>query len=771
MRTPDPSTQTRVKKKSAAATATLQPWGSEPVEVWLQVASAAPKSAVRGRLKETVKQDYPEGKALERARFFSAQRGLPPPAGAAATREVPKPGARKLVRSVVAAVQRAQAPAFKAAAQLPAWRELGPTLIPHGQTYGSGAGSNPSVSGRCCGIVVDRSDSRHLVLCSASGGLWGSRDAGATWAPLTDRMPSLVMGAIAQSASAPNVMYAGTGDADGSVPYGVGLLRSSDSGQTWAHIASAALTGLGVYDLAIDPSDALQVWIGSSVALHVSADGGATVRTAIASPCWSVSVNPGNAQEIFAACESGLQRSANGGGSWAAVALPGTGSATVYQRLEVSHAPSQPDVVFVAGCVGKRALLWRRASAGGAFSAEAVPANIDVSQAWYDWHFVVAPDDANRVYWGAIDLFRGKRGAAGMAWSNISSRSNGDSIHPDQHYLGFDPADPRVVYACNDGGVFRSSDGGDHWQSLNPGLGITEFEYLAQLESDPAWLFGGTQDNGSLANAGLRRWDQVALGDGGDCAAVDRGAASICYHSYYLMPIERAAAKGAQAFNWDDVSPPTPKGYRALFYPPLEARGSTLVKAGATVWVSADDGNSWDEVALPTSGAADPDLASALHIVNDTSLIVGTRDGAMYRLARGAAGWSNAGVTTLAAPGNSYVTDISVSGSTGRTIWASCSRAGAGHVFRSTNGGKTWADRSGNLPDIPVNALVVDPKNGKLVFAATDRGVFRSTNSGGSWSDFSNGLPNVIVGDLILHSASRVLRAGTRARGAWELSL
>jgi hypothetical protein len=67
--------------------------------------------------------------------------------------------------------------------------------------------------------------------------------------------------------------------------------------------------------------------------------------------------------------------------------------------------------------------------------------------------------------------------------------------------------------------------------------------------------------------------------------------------------------------------------------------------------------------------------------------------------------------------------------------------------------------------------LVVDPKNTSVVYAASDRGVLRTRNSGGAWSDFSNGLPNAIVGDLVLHAASRVLRAGTRSRGAWELSL
>ena len=68
-----------------------------------------------------------------------------------------------------------------------------------------------------------------------------------------------------------------------------------------------------------------------------------------------------------------------------------------------------------------------------------------------------------------------------------------------------------------------------------------------------------------------------------------------------------------------------------------------------------------------------------------------------------------------------------------------------------------------------MNAFVVDPKNTKRLFAATDHGVYRTTNSGTKWTDYSNGLPNVVVGDLILHERLRVLRAGTRNRGAWEV--
>ena len=371
------------------------------------------------------------------------------------------------------------------------------------------------------------------------------------------------------------------------------------------------------------------------------------------------------------------------------------------------------------------------------------------------------------MLWGAIDLYRGRRSATGITWSNVSSRSNGDSVHPDQHAVAFDPVSPGVLYACNDGGLYRSSDRCEHWASLNPGLGITEFEYLSQLDSDAGWLFGGTQDNGSLALAGPRHWDQVALGDGGDCAALDRGLASLVFHSYYDMPLERASALGATAFAWTDVSPPSPRGYPCLFYPPLEARGSVLVKAGASLWVSVDDGDQWEEVLLPTSADADPDLATALAIVGDKLILAGMLSGQIWKLARGSGGWAAAQATALGnLPG--YVSDIAVVGASGRTVWASCSQLGSGHVFRSLNGGKTFTDRSGNLPDMAVNALVVDPKHGSQLFIATDRGVWRSKNSGSAWATFNNGLPNVIVGDLVLHAATRRLRAGTRARGAWE---
>ncbi len=70
-----------------------------------------------------------------------------------------------------------------------------------------------------------------------------------------------------------------------------------------------------------------------------------------------------------------------------------------------------------------------------------------------------------------------------------------------------------------------------------------------------------------------------------------------------------------------------------------------------------------------------------------------------------------------------------------------------------------------------MNAIVIDPKNHRRIFAATDNGVYQSKNSGTKWTDFSNGLPNAVVGDMILHERRRVLRIGTHNRGAWEVDI
>src|SRR5262249_6363671 len=100
------------------------------------------------------------------------------------------------------------------------------------------------------------------------------------------------------------------------------------------------------------------------------------------------------------------------------------------------------------------------------------------------------------------------------------------------------------------------------------------------------------------------------------------------------------------------------------------------------------------------------------------------------------------------------------------------------HVWRGSfdgaTGSATWSDVSGgpggSLPDIPVNALTIDPVAPDTWFIGTDIGVFRTDDAGAHLAPVSNGRPTCAASALTLHPA-RVLRAATHGRGLWEYAL
>jgi photosystem II stability/assembly factor-like uncharacterized protein len=92
-------------------------------------------------------------------------------------------------------------------------------------------------------------------------------------------------------------------------------------------------------------------------------------------------------------------------------------------------------------------------------------------------------------------------------------------------------------------------------------------------------------------------------------------------------------------------------------------------------------------------------------------------------------------------------------------------------VFLSTDGGTTWRDATGDLPDVPVSAIEADPKAPDTIWIATDIGVFRSTDLGKHWVAFGDGLPRALAVDLAFHAKLRLLRVGTRSRGVWEITV
>lgn len=698
------------------------------------------------------------------------------------------------------------------------WRPLGPFAIPHGQTTGTRTDPRPPVAGRVSAIAVDPADATHILAGAAGGGVWESRDRGVTWDPRTDTLPSLATGAIAFDPTNPGTVYAGTGEGDALWDLGAGLLRSTDGGRNWVVHHAASFSRHGFYDLAVDPLNGQHLLAGCTNGLWESTDGGANWFRRHAELTWSISFhpavpgNPASTQEVFAACPNGLQRSGDGGANWAPFAFPGAPAVVPgfsrWARLAVAHAPSAPDVVYAWGAGRNPAPpptydaghLAVRTTAAGALAAIAPPPAVNTQQSFYDWLFAVAPDTADRLYLGGVDLWRGDRNpvAGTWTWTLLSPRPTGDAIHPDQHAIAFDPGAPQTVYIGNDGGVWRTPDAGTRWEALNRGLCIVEFEYVAQHPQVDAWLLGGTQDNGSQRFEGTGTWYHVADGDGGDCA-VDDDAPATCYHTYFsasgVQPIhvERSRVAGGWA-TWRFL-PTSPLTHPTLFYPPLEGRGRTIAQGGQDVFISEREAapGSFTRVTLPPMPAppppaaapAGPDLVSALEVPTPDRVLVATMRGRILSIARNPApppAWSPPVVLFTApppiptppgqVPAFPYTTDLLTAPDDPRRIWATFAGPPASLVYRSDDGGANWNPAQGDLPaGLRIWAIAADPANPPTVFVGTDRGVFRSTDLGATWTAVGAGLPNCQVKDLLFQPAARVLRAATKSRGVWELDV
>ncbi len=632
------------------------------------------------------------------------------------------------------------------------WRFLGPTFQAGGQTYGS---TRVDVSGRVAALAVDPSNSAHIIVGSAAGGIWRTTDTGATWSPVADSAPTLTCGAVAFDPTNPRVIYVGTGEGNFYASLGAGLLRSTDGGLTFSLVAGAPFMGNGFYDLIVDPRNGLRLFAATVGGLYVSVDGGTTWKRPITDRCWSISLRPrGRTWELLAATAAGLKRSTNSGTSFTAVAI--AGAPTSWDRLAVAHAPSQTSVAYLWGASGDAPYLARRS---GSTWTRITNAPADVNQAWYDWFVGVAPDDASMVFLGAVHAYRGRPSGSGWAFENISSRQSGDSIHPDQHAVAFDPGNPAVMYIGCDGGVYRSPNRGTNWTAINRGLGIAETEYLAQRAGTTNWILAGTQDNGSMRYTGSAQWEHVADGDGGDCG-VNRSDGSTSFHSYYGMGMERSTNGGGSG-SWSWIGPNVADTYQALFYPPLEVNGTTVAQAGQSVFVSRNSGTAFTELNLGGG------VATAMHAPSTDRVYIGTNSGRVVRVDWSGTSWS--GPTALTSPRvNVWISDVAVSPS---RLWATSTSTGGGRVFRSGDGGTTWTDCTAGLPALPINSVEIDPWNENRVWVAADLGVYESWDAGATWNPITAGLPNVLVADLVVHPHARVLRAGTRNRGVWEFPI
>ncbi len=380
-----------------------------------------------------------------------------------------------------------------------------------------------------------------------------------------------------------------------------------------------------------------------------------------------------------------------------------------------------------------------------------------------------------------------------------NSFTNFDSgLHADTHAIMLAPSNSQIVYHGNDGGIFKSTDGGHSWTSQNvAGFNATQFQSIALHPTDPNFSIGGTQDNGTNMYTPLGTWNRIDFGDGG-YTAIDQNAGTdlvnvTMYHTYFnatgsLVGFARVTSVSSASdglwtvLGCGGASNGIGCTDAVLFYAPMAlgpGNPNTLYFGTDRLYRSTNKGTNTTVVSQAPLATNIPISSIAVSPQDDNFRVVGLENGALF--------YTTSGSSTMTAldptgsggvipdkyigrvafdPENKNTAYVALGGYMGGT---STSQS---HVWKVTNLGTTplIASINSGLPDVPVNAFVVDPANSSNLYAGTDIGVYNSTDGGATWNVFGSGLPIVAVFDMAFQQSTRVLRIATHGRGLWENS-
>ncbi|HEX2787755.1 MAG TPA: T9SS type A sorting domain-containing protein [Ignavibacteria bacterium] len=674
------------------------------------------------------------------------------------------------------------------------WREIGPH----------------NIGGRTLALAINPLRPNTIYAGSASGGLWVSYTGGVgvvAWKRIATGHPVLGVGAIAMHSSDTNTMYIGTGEVYGyqnSIggltirttrgSYGIGILKTTNNGVTWTKSLDWSYNQRrGVQVVRINPLRPNTVYAGTSEGTYRTYNGG-TNWTLIDTTkmVTDIVINHSDTNYVYLACGNlnspgvGLYRSTNAGGSFQKMTsgLPTTwGGKAIFSIFKAN-----PAIIYVSigngSATGAGTWLCKTTNRGDTWTIVNT-GDYATYQGWYS-HFVgVHPTDQNLVLAAGIDIYKSTNGGSTIqirsdwaSWDFGRTPIGGPEgppqySHADHHCIEYHPSNPNIIYFGNDGGVFRSTDGGETFEGCNGSYQTTQFyNGFSSANMDSLFSMGGMQDNATAIYDGQLAWIRCIGGDG-TMTAVNFQNNNIVYGASQNLNVLRSTNKG-QSFN--GVSIPG-SGNSTGFLAPyiLAPSNSNVMYAGRNIIYKSTNGGTSSLTATNGGVAPDgsnPSLSMAISFTDPNVLFVATAPvSSRAKIFR----TTNGGTTFVNVTGtlpDRYPTDLAVDPQNDQIVYAVFSGFGTGHIFKSTNRGDSWADITNNLPDLPTTAIIVDHQYSNILYAGNDLGVYSSTNGGTTWSPFMTGMTeSSVIYDLSIVRPNRKLRAVTHGNGNYERSM
>ncbi len=607
---------------------------------------------------------------------------------------------------------------------------------------------------------------------SASGGLWKSTDAGVTWSSDTDDLVSLGIQDIVFDPNNTNTIYIATGDRDGSYTssprtYSAGILKTLDGGVNWNETGLTYVSSQGVIitRLLMDPGNSDILHASTTNGIYKTTDGGDNWTQKNSSHQKDMEFHPSDSDVIYASNRT-IIRTTDGGDNW--TTLAGGLPTSDIGRIALATTGDDPNRVYAVISRGNSSLkgVYRSDDAGDTWTMKVgISPNMMGSsaagtstggQAWYD--IVIAADELNadNVFVGGINTWKSTNG--GDDWevsTNWWNNGQLSTIHADQHDFWFEPNSSRM-YIGNDGGVYRTSNNGDDYDWIGSGLEITQFYKIAISWNDEGFVLAGAQDNGTKKlDAG--DWLDYTGGDGME-AMIDYSDDNVIYSSLqngtFFKSINRGASRSTMVIT-DGVETGAWITPIALDYDDTD-----IIYIGKdNMWKSTDGG---DNFTIQPVGANNK-IRNIVVAQSNTDVVYFTTTSQFWRSSNGGASW-----TQMSRPGTGTISYVSVDPDDEDIIYATNSGFSNGNkLFLSADGGDSWTNFSGNLPNVVTHCVFYEGGAKEKVYVGNDLGVYYYDNTKTNWELFSDGLPNAIVTELEMNPSTKRLFASTYGRGVW----
>jgi len=677
-------------------------------------------------------------------------------------------------------------------------------------TQWSSIGPN-NVGGRTLTVAISPADTGTIYLGAASGGLWKSITGGigaSAWTQINTGYPSLAVSSIAIDSVNPNVMYIGTGETYGYQyslngldvrvtrgMYGIGILKTTDGGTTWTKTLDWSYDNKrGIWRVKINPKNSNTVYSATTEGVYKTNNAGATWTQVLNyHMVMDMQINPVDTSVVYVSVGDlsndvanpnvGIYKTTNSGATWTKLTsiLPtfwsGKASLDLFKGnpnnvyVSIGNDPSNPSNSYLG--------MYVSTDAGATFTLKYNNPGLMTNQGWYNNAFLVKANDQNTMVLGNLNLYKSVNGGTTFApksdWSAWNSGATppgapegpNNFVHADHHFYLSNPIDPNKLYITADGGLYRSNDFGETFYSCNGGYATSQFyNGFSNSYQDSIFCIGGLQDNRSVFYQGTTAWYKTFGGDGFWCG-VNSLNSSTCYTEYTTGDINKSVNGG---ITWSDIS----SGLSGTFcfsspYIVCRSNPNVLYIAGNNIFKSTTGGGGWVNVGTFPYNALSMDASST----GTDTVYVGVIPfsagvpAAIYRSTNGA---TFANISGSALP-SAYPTDIHVNPNNSADVLVTLGGFGNGHVYHSTDAGVTWANITGNLPDVPHQSVIIDPLFPQNIYVGNDFGVYVTVNNGTSWSTYAAGMPYAMIFDLKIVYPNRHIRAATYGNGVFERSL